>query len=193
MKRKRRKTFRIKTAAQLKAISSPVSFAIIQTLKQKGPLTVAKLGPKMGRKPNSLHYHIRKLLKIGMIRKVGTQRSGARTEVVYDVVANRFEGSDLNEKPELRKLANESVASLLRLAARNFAEASQIPEIPVEKGKKRNIHARHYSARLTEDQLIELNSYFDKIQNVFASNIGSETGQMYSMTMVFNPLPGVNK
>lgn len=192
MAKTRRKSFPIETAAQLRVISSPVSFAIIQTLQHLGPGTVRELGPRIGRKPNSLHYHMRRLVNTGMVRKTGTRRSGARTEAIYDVTANRFIGSGLSDRPALLRPVNEGVASLLRLATRNFAKATETRQNLRETGNRRNILARHVTARLTNNQLSELNDCINRIDEIFASSIGSEDGQMCALTMVLTPIDTAN-
>ena len=193
MAKTRRKSFPIKTAAQLRVISSPVSFAIVQTLQHLGPGTVRELGPRIGRKPNSLHYHMRKLVNTGMVRKTGTQRSGARIETIYDVTADRFIGSSgLSDRPALLRPVNEGVASLLRLATRNFAKATETSQNLRETGNTRNILARHVTARLTNNQLSELNDCINRIDEIFASSIGSEDGQMCALTMVLTPIDTAN-
>jgi DNA-binding Lrp family transcriptional regulator len=193
MARKRIKSFPIRTADQLRVTSSPVQFAIIQTLQHLGPTAIGDLGPKIGRKPNSLHYHIRKLIDAGMVVQTGSRRSGARTEAIYDVVADRFIGADISEQPALQKHTNNTVAALLRLATRDFKRATQSPETLSEQGKKRNILAHRHTARLTDDQLSELNGCIEKIEEIFSSNIGSEDGQMCALTMVFTPLNTINR
>lgn len=188
MVKKRRKTFPLETAEQLRVISSPVRFAIIQALQHLGPTPVSVLGPRIGKKSNSLHYHIRELIRLGMLRQTGTQRSGARTEAIYDVVADRFVGEDLRRKRELQKATNDTVASLLRTAARDFANASDRADALAEKGKERNIFAQRFAARLTDEQLCEVNECLTRVEQIFTSNIGSEDGRMCALTAVLTPL-----
>ena len=188
MRGKRAKIFPITTADQLRVISSPVPLSIVQTLQQTGPASIRVLGPKIGRSSNSLHYHIRKLLKLGMIQEVGTRQSGSRTESIYDVVADRFKGLDVSKEPALQEPVNRSVAALLRLAARNFADAAGKPSEISEKGAGRNIGAQRHMSRLTKKQLFELNTHIEGIEKLFRENIGSDDGQMLSLTLVLAPI-----
>ena len=188
MAAKRKKVFPIKTAEQLRLVSSPAAMEIVQALRQNGSASVTELGPKIGRKSNSLHYHVRKLVQSGMLQKTGTRLSGARTESIYDVSADRFAGKDLHKNSKLRKLTNEGVRSLTRLASRNFVNASERPDYIVGTGKHRNIFAHRMSARLTKSQLTEVNGCIDRIEEIFAANAGSEKGGMFALTLVMAPL-----
>ena len=89
---KRKKRAPLRSAGQLRALASPVSLEIIEALQTGGPATVSELGPRMGRRANSLHYHIRKLTDVRLVQQVATRRSGARTEAIHDVAAQTFRG-----------------------------------------------------------------------------------------------------
>ncbi len=123
-----------------------------------------------------------------MVWEVGTQRSGARTESIYDVTADRFNASGVSKEPALQEPVNKGVAALLRLAGRNFADAASKPEKVSEKGANRNIGAQRHMARLTKKQLSEVNTHIEAIEKIFGANIGSEDGQMISLTLVLAPL-----
>ncbi|MDH3494314.1 MAG: helix-turn-helix domain-containing protein [Acidobacteriota bacterium] len=188
MARKRKKSFPLKTPEQLRLVSSPAALEIVRALRHQGPASVSELGPMIGRKSNSLHYHIRKLTRSGMVRVTGTRRSGARTESVYDVSADRFEGVGLHKSKKLKGLANEGVRSLTRLAAREFERASARDGEIVVTGRHRSILAHRVSARLTKKQLAEVNQCVDRIEEIFAANVGSGSGEMHAMTIVMSPL-----
>ena len=188
MAKKRKKIFQIKTTEQLKVVSSPVLIEIVQALRYGGPATVNEVGKRIGRKPNSLHYHFRKLVKVGFVHKTDTRLSGARTEAIYDVVADEFYGLTIQEDKSLQKLTNDGIAALLRLAKRNVFRAIKTPEKLRETGAERNIEIQRSAARLTNEQLAEVNAHIDALRKIFTSNIGTEEGQMCSLTMVLTPL-----
>jgi len=187
MIRKRKKTASIRTIDQLRVLASPVSIEIIHALRGGGPATVAELGPRLGREASSLHYHIRKLTCVGFVHETGTRRSGARTEAIHDVVADGFCGPSVPKNPKRRKLANDAVASLLRLATRNFAQASERPDALSEDGPCRNILAGRYKAWLTLRQLTEVNRHLDALLQIFLANNAAPRGQLCVLTMVLSP------
>ncbi len=184
---KRKKVARIQTAEQLRVIASPAAIEIIEALQTRGPATVAELGPRLGCKANSLHYHIRKLARVGLVRKVGARRSGARTQAVYDVSASRITAQTVPKNAQLRKLTTEAVASLLRLTARNFARACEHPGA-VDTGKACNILANRHKAWLTRKELAKVNGHVDALRQIFAANSGTGRGRLCALTIVLTPL-----
>ena len=187
MPHKRKKMMVINTAEQLSALKSPKSMEIVIALRQFGEATVSELGSMLGLRANSLHYHILKLKSAGLIRQTNSKRSGARTEAAYDVVADRFESKSTLADPVLRKLTVETGVALLRLAIRNFTEATNEPKNLSEHGKHRNIWMSRLSARLTSAQLAEVNKHLDAIQDLFCENIGSQKGKPYTLTSLLTP------
>ena len=186
---KRKAELRITTAEQLKLIRSPTAIDIVQALRQRGPATVSELGQRIGKRPNSCHYHVAKLVKAGFVQAVDTRRSGARTETIYDVVANQFVGPNAPKSPALRQTTREAVAGLLRLAARQFSRATECPEQLCEEGPKRNILVTRHAARLTSSQLAAVNRHFRAVEKIFLENSGSSSGQLCAATLVLTPLP----
>ncbi|MHC4697413.1 MAG: helix-turn-helix domain-containing protein [Planctomycetota bacterium] len=187
MASRRKKTIRIHAVEQLQALASPTAIEILEALQTRGAATVAELGPGLGRKANSLHYHIRKLARVGLVRKVGARRSGARTQAVYDVPASRLTAQTVSKNAQLRKLTTEAVAALLRLTARNFARACEDPAA-VETGKARNILANRHKAWLTRKELAKVNGHVDELRKIFAANSGTGRGRLCALTIVLTPL-----
>ena len=188
MARKRKKKLRIDSAKQLKLLNSPTAFELIQLLRHRGEATTTELGLSLGKKPNSLHYHMRKLVEAGFVHQIGTQRSGARTEVIYDVVADQFVGANSPLSATLRKLTVDAVATLARLAVRNFSAAAERRADLVDDGKHRNMLANRYAARLTPAQFAQANHHLKAIEKLFIENIGSTAGQNCALTVILTPI-----
>jgi DNA-binding Lrp family transcriptional regulator len=190
---KRKPTAPIRTAAQLRTLASPVVHDLLQALRTGGPATIADLGPRVGRPANSLHYHVRKLVQAGFVRQVGTGRSGARVQAIYDVVAERFVGPSAPQPARLRALTVDLVAALLRRTTRDFARATADPASVTESGPTRNIVADRHSAWLTPTQLGKANRLIDALHDVFTENAGTQQGQLFVLTTVLTPAPAQRK
>jgi hypothetical protein len=179
---------RIESARQLRVLASPVCVEIIQALRSSGPATVAQMGPLLGRRSNSLHYHVAKLLGAGFLRKQGQRRSGARIEAAYAVTARAFIGETAPRDPELRRLTKRVVASLLRLANRNYARSLEGGTALVETGPGRTLLVERHKAWLSPTELSRLNRHVEEIRKLFAS-AGSRgrAGKLAAFTMVLTP------
>lgn len=184
---KRRRHAPIRTAAQLEALTSPVTHDLLLAFRSGGPGSVADLGPRIGKRINSLHYHVRKLVAAGFLRQVGSRRSGARTEAIYDIVAERFAGPSAPAPPRLRALTADVVAALLRRAARDFGQAIGSPDSVEESGPRRNVVATRYSAWLTASDLARANRLIDELHELFENNAGKQQGNLHVLTTVLTP------
>ena len=181
---KRKDTFEISEEEQLRTLSSPAAMEIIRVLRHSGPCSVSELGPKLGKKPNSLQYHIRKLKNAGLVVVTEKRRSGKRPERVYDVTADKFIGKAIHKSEGLSRLANETVASLCRLATRDFKRSPRT-ELDSESHEKLAIRL---TARLTEKDRAQVKELIGELESVFAKRVGREDGDMFALTLVQTPL-----
>ena len=97
--------YEIETVEQLRAIADLLRLRIVDLLKEK-PRTVTQLGEVLGEAPAKVHYHVRELEKVGLLRLVETREKGGILEKYYQPVARDFSV----EKQLLSAPADESVA-----------------------------------------------------------------------------------
>lgn len=74
---------------QLHAISSKVRRRILQQLVEE-PLTVTQLGRALDMPPPTVHYHVRELVRVGLVRPAGTRERRGILEKYYRAVARTF-------------------------------------------------------------------------------------------------------
>jgi DNA-binding transcriptional ArsR family regulator len=87
-------------------------------MQASGPYSVVELAALTGRAPDSLYFHIRKLLKLGLLREVAVRRSGRRDETVYDVSATSFRLEKANIEPDSG--VPEIIEAAIKLATRDL-------------------------------------------------------------------------
>jgi len=71
----------------LHALTSPERRRVLEGLEALGRATVKQLAEHLGRLPESLYYHVRKLGEVDLVVEAERRGSGRRTEVVYALVA----------------------------------------------------------------------------------------------------------
>ena len=69
----------------------PARLEIYECLQVSGPASVAELASRIGRAPDSLYYHLKKLVEIGVIERCGEENGSlngtgktGRNGAVYD-------------------------------------------------------------------------------------------------------------
>ena len=71
-----RPLFPVRERAQIEALASPARQEVADGLQAIGPCSIADLADLLGRAPDSLYYHVRKLEKVGLVVARGTRETG---------------------------------------------------------------------------------------------------------------------
>src|SRR5712692_8758246 len=102
--------YEIETNEQLRAIADMRRARILELLRDQ-PMTVTQLGELMGEAPAKIHYHVRELEKVGLLRLVETREKGGILEKYYQPIAREISV----EKALLSAPSDESQAMLRTL------------------------------------------------------------------------------
>ncbi len=132
--------FTIERAEQLKALGHPLRLRVLEMLGDEGePLTNRELAQKLGVDPGHLHFHVKMLLRAGLIEPAD---GGKGREKPYRAVA-----STVRVGPELlgSRLTGDLQAAMLNEVQAGFAKRDE--------GQFRSAQV---TGRVTPEQAIEL-------------------------------------
>lgn len=104
----RQEHYKIDSIEQLRAIADALRIRIIETLQEQ-PMTVTQLGEALGEAPAKIHYHVRELEKVGLLKLVETREKGGILEKYYQPVARDF---SVANSLFLRATPDESLAAI---------------------------------------------------------------------------------
>ncbi len=131
----------IERAEQLKALGHPLRLRVLEMLGGAGeePLTNRELAQRLGVDPGHLHFHVKMLLRAGLIARAG---GGKRREKPYRAVA-----TTVRVAPQLlsSRLTSDLQAAMLDEVQRAFETREQ--------GRFRSAQV---TARVTQEQGLEL-------------------------------------
>src|SRR5690242_7939413 len=82
-------SYEIENIEQLRAIADMLRLRIFEVLQQR-PMTVTQLGEELGEAPAKMHYHVRELEKVGLLRLVETREKGGILEKYYQPIAREI-------------------------------------------------------------------------------------------------------
>ena len=85
-----RHTYRISRPEQIAALASPARVEILDILASLGVSSVAAIAAALGRPADALYYHLRFLVRVGLVRQVGKGRGRRREQALYKTVAPRL-------------------------------------------------------------------------------------------------------
>src|SRR5436190_2021792 len=125
----------LSSPAQVRALESPRRQEIVDALAALGASSVAELADHLGRPADSLYFHVRKLLKVGVIRELELRKSGRHEWAVYALHTRsarvRYDGAPARSIQRV-------VAGAVRQSLREFNRGFAVPGIRLS-GKRRNL------------------------------------------------------
>ena len=177
---KRIALYRIRAPGQIEALASPARQELVDSLAVSGPVSIAELASDLGRAPDSLYYHVRRLEQVGLVVRRGTRSAGARGEVMYDVPGARMlidqEPDAAREKQALMRV----VSSALRSAERELRNALDSGRAIYRRCSRRNawaakvkgwldaqgeLHEKVYNVAWSGDRAMDANGKLPAVGN----------------------------
>jgi DNA-binding transcriptional ArsR family regulator len=116
--------YELETLEQLRAIADELRSRIAEALVHRA-MTVTQLGEMLGQAPAKIHYHVRELERVGLIRLVATREKSGILEKYYRAVARSLTASKtlLLNVPSDESLA--TMRAFLDSVSRGFMRATE--------------------------------------------------------------------
>ena len=178
--------FLIDQPSQVTALAAPLRWRIVDALAVGGPSSVSEVAQRLACRPEGLYYHIRALLKAGLVVLAEKRRAGRRWEAVYRLAAPRLMIDRRQESKAFKEALARSCAAALRAAARDYRAALEHPDVD-RKDAARGLILRRHAARLSARDLERLHVYLAKIAELFEQNRPIRDGREYGLTLVLTP------
>ncbi len=174
---------------QILALTSVVRQEILDTLLASGGLSVRELGELLGRAPDSLYYHIRKLMAVGLLVQVESRSTGRGEEAVYNVPHRNYRlRHDLGKRAHREAIARVT-AAILRLTERTYRRAQEDPRAVVT-GPRRNLSVGRSVGWATPQDMEKINRHVEAIHAIFHRGERPPGSQLVSFTNATILLPG---
>ncbi len=185
----------IRERVRVRALESPVRQEIVDAVASGGACTMAQIGSWLGRRPDTLYYHVTALVKVGLLKEVGRQRAGKRFCAVYDVPARPVfigMGGGVGGEDVARV-----IRSALRVADRDLRRSLAAGEA-VSEGPGRNFWGGRVRGWVKSEDLERVGALLDEIAELIqrgaAPDAGVDGGELgYSFTYVAAPVAARSK
>jgi len=171
--------------AQLRALASPLRQELLDLLESAGPLSIAALGAQLGRAPDALYFHVRKLVRVGLVREHARERDGRHAFAVYDAIGRPLR---IDRERAPRRELDAVVGGILRLAARDFRRASASGRA-IAQGSARNHCGARVRGWLDAAQLAEVNALLERLGACVREGRPGPGRQPIALAYVLAPVP----
>jgi DNA-binding transcriptional ArsR family regulator len=169
--------------AQIRALESPMRQEIVDAITALGPCSITDLAEHLGRAADSLYFHVKKLMKVGLVQEIDKGRLGRHVWARY-----AMQGRSARIKYELahRKSIQRIVAGALRLSLREFNEAFEQKGACLQ-GKWRNLWGARLKGWVSVQDIVEVNRLLERLVQVMHRHGPGEGRQMHSLAWVLTP------
>lgn len=179
-------TYWITETRQVKALASPARQEIVDAVTAAGPCTIAAIAEALGTRADRLYFHIRQLVKVGLLVCAGTNGSGREEAKVYDVP-----GRPLRLRSDPRKRASQrSIGDVhdgvLRLARRDLRRSMTRADVTTD-GPARDVWAGRARGWMTESEIRELNQLVEKMLTLVRDGRPRKGARPIAFTFVIAP------
>lgn len=183
----------ITSLSQFRALTSPVRGEIIDIVDLMGAMSIAEIASHMGRPVDSLYYHVRRLVKVGLLVETGKRKSARQQEAIYDLPGRP---ASLHYSPSQTghvRAVVKSIGVMLRMTERDFKAAFAGKLVRGSGGERNVVHSR-VLGWYTEEEIQEIRHQIRRITTKFRSSARTRkrASGLYALTTVLMPL-GVKK
>src|SRR5262245_38322087 len=179
-----RRTATVSRLRQMAVLSSPVRQELLDVLARMGTVSLTEIGAVLGRPSDGLYYHVRMLVRAGLVT-AATRTRGGRREAVFRAVAPQFALRYAPSTSSHARAVTSIVTSMLRLGIRDFRRALANGGNRVE-GPERDLWALRTTGWLLPSQLREVNRLIWDLSE--AATRSESKGRLYGVTILLTPL-----
>lgn len=111
------------TPRVLGALASPLRQDILVVLESAAPLSVADLGRRIGRRPDTLYHHLKELERAGLVRREGRASTGGRPADAWRITQSPLRVRAADPRKVDLEHAGRVVGVLTRSALRDYRAA----------------------------------------------------------------------
>lgn len=184
---------KLTTIEEIRAFTDPYRTEILATFNRMGePATVKQIADKMGEVPAKVHYHVKKLEKVGILELVRTEEINGIVAKFYSPVADAFQikAKNVNQaslntfKTEVEKTIHNTYEISKEVVIKEIRKA-RVEDLDNEEHEDedddKDIDAMLgiFSLNLSEEESLELKEFINKCSEKSKANRKDTSKQKY--------------
>jgi DNA-binding transcriptional ArsR family regulator len=185
-------TYNLETIEQLRAIADELRLRIMNQLTSQA-MTVTQLAEVLGEAANKVHYHVRELERVGLLKLVETREKGGILEKYYRAVAK-----DISAPGTLfRSMPPEEAIAMLNEVVQPFFQgvirtAEQMSRTQPRESPDRVVHLTLNHGWMTADELRDVSEQIDAVLQPYKERRGIEHEREQRMLWVGYTTPATS-
>ena len=179
-------TYWVHDKAQLRCIVNARRHDIVDQLAARGPMSVREIAAAIHARPSALYYHLRELLRVGLVVEDGHRVVRRKREVLYACPAPRMRFKRALQDPRHKPTFVRIAASMSRQMQRDFRRGMHSPG-GVTAGTRRNLGLFRLVGSPDAKTLREINRHLDEIAELMWRSAGGR-GEVVSLAWVMTPV-----
>ena len=109
----------------LKCLASPACNDVVRALRSLGQGTASEVGAAINHSAATAHYHLKQLLKCGLVKEAGKRPSARKPVVVFEIAAKRLKLPRVIPGSVESEYARRAVMAGLREVMRGYEKAAK--------------------------------------------------------------------
>jgi hypothetical protein len=175
----------IETPAQLRSLASPVRQEIVDVLVSAGPASISDIAGYLGRPADGLYFHIRNLLRSGLLIERPPRIRGRHVAALYDVLGRPLR---IRWLPERHPAVVRVMRGALRLAARELERSLGRPYASTD-GPARTLWSGRSKGWVSPADLRRINALISKLTALLQRGKPGRGRTLQTFTFVSAPTP----
>lgn len=168
--------------SHIRALSNPQRLEILRVLRLSGSCTVGEIAERLGAKELNLYYHLRALVKAGVLEVKEMRSTATKPEGVYSVSSHFLVAEPDLDDPEVLEALCENVEAILRVVGREHRSACE-----GLRGRSRDsVYIRRATVRVSPETYQQFQGKLREAHEWLLSQDGA--GDAYSITSLSLPI-----
>lgn len=165
----------IRDLEQLRVLKAPIRQYIINEMAFKQECSVSDLAERLNCSQESLQFHIKKLLDVGVIKVAGKRYVNKRTETLYQLIAVSLTADKKSKCQRFRSTLAEVYAACFRIADRELNKQ-------LTNSVDAEFSLTQMKIRLSPKVAKEVTRRFDELKEFIKSNQDPDAGESHLVT-----------
>ena len=164
---------------QLRVLTDPLKVRLLNELQK--PKTVSEIADILGLERNSLYYHIRILVRLGMVEEVEVRKVKNLSESVYKAVWEHNFSHDVNPESAPMEDYYQAIDTIMREISRDCHHSTASGKKPVATVARRVLRIKPEKFKETKSRLMEMEKKF--MEGVIGLDDDDDEGIEYSVNI----------